>query len=277
MSQSHRSPSGHSETERLLEAARKATEHLSELSNRADTPWQPSLKDPRRLHNNYVRNLADAYLSKFAELSKSLLAAIDREDYLTYALCGRSQIEAAATLRYYVVHKYRPLIMELRQKGSVETDDYRRLLEIDDQHLRGSRFDWESFLQRRYSKMKDDIIAVLKAKGQKGQQKRADLAQSLTAQQVNVLTCVEKWADETPEALIAYNLFCELVHPNVGSNFLVSSRSSEKMYFAKNKGENVGRYIFEESFPLLLAVTHKPLAKFLTALMGTCWQEHELT
>jgi hypothetical protein len=54
---------------------------------------------------------------------------------------------------------------------------------------------------------------------------------------VNVLTCVEKWAKETPAVLIAYNLFCELVHPNIGSSFLVCSSDSDRLHFGKHKGE----------------------------------------
>ena len=48
------------ETRNLLKIARKATEQLNGFAENADTPWQPSLEDPRRLHNTYIKNLVDA-------------------------------------------------------------------------------------------------------------------------------------------------------------------------------------------------------------------------
>lgn len=49
--------------------------------------------DPRRLHNLDVRNLFACYVAKFADLASSILDAIKRDSFLTYALCGRSLIE----------------------------------------------------------------------------------------------------------------------------------------------------------------------------------------
>jgi hypothetical protein len=259
-------------TRQLLGLFKKGTEHLSAMAQKLDTPWEPDLEDPRRLHNSYVRNLVAAYPSKYADLSQAILAALDREDYLTYALCGRALIEAVATLRYYVLHQYRPLL----DKGHLNTEDFRTLIQIDDRHLRGSRFDWESFFFGRYAKMKEDAVSQLKAKGDKSQRKRAEISAAITAQQVNVLTCIEKWAVEMPEILIAYDLFCDLVHPNIGSNFLVSSVGSGKLYFSKHKGDTVGQHIFEQSFPILVSATQKPFGQYLAALMGTCWQENEI-
>jgi hypothetical protein len=42
-----------------------------------------------------------------------------------------------------------------------------QLIAIDDQHLRGGRFDWESFLFQRYSKLKEKSVARLESKGKK--------------------------------------------------------------------------------------------------------------
>jgi len=90
---------------------------------------------------------------------------------------------------------------------------------------------------------------------------------------VNVLTCIEKWAEEeTPTVLIAYNLFCDLVHPNIGSSFLVASTNDEGLYFSPTKGKSIGK---DMSFPILLAVTQKPFSTYLLMLMGTIWQDDE--
>lgn len=81
-------------------------------------------------------------------------------------------------------------------------------------------------------------------------------------QQVNVLTCLEHWAAELPEVMIVYNLFCDLVHPNIGSNFLVAATSDNRMYFSQSKGAPVGRQIFEQSFIMLISCSHKPFGDF---------------
>jgi hypothetical protein len=177
-------------------------------------------------------------------------------------------IENVAALRYYVQYQYKPIF----EKGSLSADDFRKLIEIDDKHLRGSRFDWESFLFLRYSKLKDDAVQHLKDK----KDKRKIIVDSVVQEQVNVLTFIDKWASETPEVLIAYNLFCDLVHPSIGSSFLVASVSKGNLYFSSFKGERVGKNIFEQSFPILLSVTHKPFGEQLMLLMGTIWHDDEI-
>jgi hypothetical protein len=252
----------------LMKAFREGTEHLRSMAEKLEVPWNPSERDLRALHNNYARNLITCYVSKFTELSEGLLDAIEKQNYLVYALNGRALIENVATLRYYVQYQYKPIF----ESGLVTPEDLRKLIEIDDRHLRGSRFDWESFLFKRYSKLKDDAVQHLKDV----KEKRKSIVDGVIQEQVNVLTCIQKWAGEAPEVLIAYNLFCDLVHPNIGSSFLVASVSSEGLYFSRFKGELVGKSIFEQSFPILLAVTHKPFGEQLTMLMATIWQDDEL-
>lgn len=254
----------------LLEVLRQGAERLTKMARRLEFPWTDELEDPRRLHSMYARNLITCYVSKFSDLSNGILEAVERSNFLVYALCGRALIETTATLRYYVNQEYKPLL----DKGQLGPDAMRTLLEIDDRHLRGTRFDWESFLFRNYSKLKEGVTAHLDAKRRK---KAPPVAQeSIIKPQVNVLTCVERWAAESPEVLIAYNLFCDLVHPNVGSTFLVASTSPEGLFFSRFRGEPVGRQIFEESLPILLSTSHKPFGPLLTMLMGTIWHDDEL-
>jgi hypothetical protein len=253
----------------LIAAFRKGTEHLVAMAKQVEYPWSPEGKDPRVIHNNYARNLVTCYVSKFADLSDGLLDAIAKKNYLSYALNGRALIENVATLRYYVQYHYKPIF----DKGILSVEDYRKLIDIDDKHLRGGRFDWESFLFKRYSTLKDDAVKYLKDK----KQKNKSITEGLIQEQVNVVTCVEKWAAETPEILIAYNLFCDLVHPNIGSSFLVASTSENKLFFSRFKGKPVGESIFEQSFPILVSVTHKPFGEQLTLLIATIWPDNELS
>lgn len=133
-------------------------------------------------------------------------------------------------------------------------------------HLRGTRFDWRSFLLRNYSKMKEDAVKQLSKNRGKN-----SVSEEINKQQVNVLTCIEKWATEAPVIMVAYNLFCDLVHPNIGSNFLVASVEAGKIYFTKHKGEMLGHQIFEESFPVLVSITHKQIGGLLATLTERIW------
>lgn len=260
------------QTLQLLEVFRQGNRHLETMAHGLDIPWMPTASDPRKLHNCYVRNLVCCYVSKVLDLSQSILDGLNRFDYLTYALCGRALIETVATLRYYVLHRYKPLL----DKGNLLPEDVRQLIQIDDQHLRGTRFDWESFLFQNYTKLREDAAKQMSEKREKNRQASAASSEGTVAKQVNVLTCVEKWSTEAPEVLIAYSLFSDLVHPNLGSNFLVASADSEKLYFTKHKGAMIGHRVFEQSFPILLSVALKPFGRFLAALMATRWQDDEL-
>ncbi len=251
----------------LINTLRKGTEHLVNMAKGLEFPWNPTLDDPRKLHNMYVRNLITAYVSKFADLSNGILLAIDQQNFLMYALCGRALIETTAILRYYVTEQYKPLL-DKRQLGSA---DMQRLIQIDDQHLRGAKFDWESFLFQRYSKLKEDAVARIESKGRKPKRPEPETL----PQQVRIGDCVHSWARETPGVRIAYDLFCDLVHPNIGSTFLVASTSSDGLYFSRFRGEPVGRAILEQSLPILLSVTHRPFGDYLVVLMGTVWQDDE--
>jgi hypothetical protein len=255
-------------TSELIELFRQGAKHLSNMASNLDFPWSPDVDDPRKLHNVYARNLITCYVSKYAQLCETILLSVDNKNYMTYALAGRSLIEITATLRYYVHFKYRPLL----DRGALTLDEMKELIEIDDRHLRGGRFDWESFLFQRYEKLMDDAVKYLGSKSAK--QKK--VVEGIIAEQVNVLTCIEKWANDSPLVLVAYNLFCDLVHPNIGSSFLVASTCESGIYFTPSKGRSVGADIFEQSFPILLAVTHEQFSESLLQLIGTIWQDDEL-
>ena len=121
----------------LIKIFSQGTFHLKKMAESLDFSWEPNQDDPRKLHNNYIRNLITCYVSKFSDLSDAILYSIEKENYLVYALAGRSLIETTANLRYYVFHQYKPLL----DKQSLSNKDMQSLIDIDDRHLRGSRFD----------------------------------------------------------------------------------------------------------------------------------------
>jgi len=71
-------------------------------------------------------------------------------------------------------------------------------------------------------------------------------------------------------------LFCDLVHPNIGSSFLVASIYNEQMYFKPTEGRSVGEDIFQQSFPILVSVTQKTFGAHLVMLMSTIWLDDEI-
>jgi hypothetical protein len=111
----------------LIEVLRKGTEHLVNMAKGLEFPWNPTLDDPRKLHNMYARNLITAYVSKFADLSNGVLLAIEQQNFLMYALCGRALIETTAILRYYLVEQYKPLF----DKGQLGREEMRQLIELE--------------------------------------------------------------------------------------------------------------------------------------------------
>lgn len=247
----------------------QSADRLRAMSEKMDGPWVPDTSDPRRLHNTYIRCLVTAYSSKFAELLSVSLASIHSRHYLGYALAARALIETTATLRYYVIHQYKPLL----DKGELTIRDLKTLIDIDDRHLRGGRFNWEAFLSRNYEKLQAGAEAQLAA----SKSKQRYVAQGIITEQVNVMTCIEKWAKEVPTVLVTYGLFCDLVHPNIGSGFLVASTDATGLHFCPSKGPSVGESILEQSLPFLVACTLKPFGDHLAMLIASIWQDDEVS
>jgi len=246
----------------LLRKFELGTNRLTKISDILSITWNPSAKDPRIFHNHYIDLIFATFVIKIAQLSESIIIAINRSDYLSYALAGRSLIEHTAMLWYYIQIKYLPLF----KKKNLNYSDLKKLIDIDDKYFRGSRFDWESFLFKNYKKMKENAIKKLKK-----HKVEIDFIQ-----QVNAKTCIEHWGKLYPEVLIGYDLFCDLVHPNIGSNFLVSGIEENKLIFSRNIQNMNGFYIFKESFPILLTLTTQEMTKILPELLMLKWREDEI-
>ena len=259
-----------SDTKRLLDTIREGTARLRGMAQSIDIRWDPTTPDPRKLHNNYARNLVACYSTKMADLSEAALLALQSLNYLVYALCGRAMLETVATLHYYVTHEYARLLA----KPSIDSDGLRKLVELDDQHLRGTRFDWESLLAGDYSTLMRDARARRQQRGNKGSSSNAK--RPTTAKPVRIGDCIDRWAEEHDGVRVVYELLCDLVHPNMGSNLLVASIDSHDLYFTKHKGRPVGHTIFEQTLPLIVSVTHKPFGDDLVRLMATIWHDDEL-
>lgn len=250
----------------LIVRLRQGTEHLHGMARKLEIPWNPVQDDSRRLHNMYVGNLVTSYVSRFSELCDGVVDGIENRDYLVYALCGRALIEVTAILRYYILREYKPLF----DRTDLDSSGMKRLINIDDRHLRGTGFDWESFALKRYAQLRDEARA---RRGHGSARRQSDPGG--LPKQIPVGRCINSWSKEVANVGVAYDLFCDMVHPNTGSSFLVASTGPGGLYFSKSRGDPVGTTIVEQTLMLLLSITQKPFGQYLTALMGTMWQEDE--
>ena len=145
-----------------------------------------------RVHNMYVRNLVTSYVSRFSELCNGVVAALERGDFLVYALCGRALIETTAILRYYVMRKYKPLL----DKKILSGDGMKTLIEIDDRHLRGTGFDWGGIHV-------PPLFEAQRRRGHKRSGRRAELG--AMPGQIPIGRCIDSWSKETSSVGVAYD------------------------------------------------------------------------
>ena len=244
----------------MIETFQRGINHLNNMAKKTEIAWNPGLQDPRRLHNMYVRNLFTSYVSRFSELGNGVLAGIQQKNYLVYALCGRALKETTAILRYYVIREYKPL----QDKGNLNARDMKMLLEIDDRHLRGTGFDWSSFMFRRYSQLREN---ARKRRGHKTSDRRT--VSGAMPEYMPIRRCIDSWSKEDAIFGVSYDLFCDMVHPCAGSSFLVASTGTDGLYFSKFKGDRVGAQIVEQSLPILITTTMRPFGDYLEMLIGT--------
>jgi hypothetical protein len=207
----------------LLDNFEQVTEAMCQLSGNQFL-WDPP-DDPRSVLNHYLDVLWSVHVCKFDELCRALIGAVNRGEFIVYGLVGRSLIEHAAVLRYYFMNRIKPTVEEAVRTGSVSVQQIGVIVKELDRFLRGGRFNWEAFFSGDFDKLVSD------------KQEQPPYAQ------VNVLTCVQKWAKETPRVIDLYDLFCDLVHPNIGSTFLITKQFTNGIGFGGKEGERVGKQI----------------------------------
>lgn len=238
------------QTERLLRA-RTATLAPEQLSNHT----------PQVLIAGYFRFLYAQYLAKYAELTSSLIDAANHKTYLVFALCGRSLLELTALLRYYI-KKLQPHIDEAVRAGVVNVDVQRAIIEVLDQQARGGRFDWLEF---HFGDRAEFAARLVENRRKREVQKKSAVTQ-LNPEQVNVQTTIDQWAKEHPAIALAYDYFCELVHPNLGSNFLVMGATGSNLTIGESSNKEIADGLCDEAIRLLAATAIRDGAKYLAVL-----------
>jgi len=170
----------------------------------------PATLNPVEFYNLAIDFGVSVYAAKLLQLFESIEHAIENETYLIYAQSGRAVLENVATLRYYSKHVDIVAASEAWKGKSLTDPILRKANDTIDRFLRGNRFAWDAFIEGRFDELTrtphQDHLA-----------------------QVNSTTCLQKWFKESPKFEPLYLIFCDLVHPNLGSNLLTMGVRDSKL------------------------------------------------
>ena len=219
------------------------------IAEKQKIPLEPPSKEADLAHNHYIKVIYNTQLLKFASLGDLLIHAIKHNNYLSYGLAGRALIEHVAAWRYYLVEKYSKLIIAGKE---LSFEDMLELIRLDEQFLFGTKFDWPQWLNQDYAALENTYRQSLQDK----KNKKTPEAPS-KHKPVNVLTCVEKLATALPKFGVFYDMFCDLVHPNIGTNFILYSISREGSIAIDRSCEiQIGQKLIEDTFGDLMLLTY---------------------
>lgn len=191
--------------------------------------------------------LYGVYIAKYRELLNNLIRSTEYEEFLVFALCGRAIIETTATLRYYN-KKIQTVISNAQNLDAFSQNELSQIIVLLDKHAKGGRFDWNDFWKLSYQDMAEKLVAARKNKNGKENQKMNN------PQQVNILTTIDSWATDEQLVALAYEFFCELVHPNIGSNFVVMGVKNDSLQVGGETIKSVGRGLAIEGIQFLAPI-----------------------
>jgi hypothetical protein len=175
------------------------------------------------------------YGAKLQVSCRALVGCLRDGNHFVYGMLGRSLLEHAAVLRYYAHEKILPIVDQAGSAVNLSDDQVAEIGDLLDRYLRGQRFDWSN------------LAAQLRAQG-------LAVPPQPQVSQINILTCFERWARHEPAVERLYALFCDLVHPNLGSNLLVLGVRDGQLVVGADDAEPLGGLIVASTLPALTAV-----------------------
>jgi hypothetical protein len=215
-------------------------------------------------HNHYMKVIYNTQLQKISALGNGLIRAIEGDEFLVYGLMGRSLLEHISVWRYFLVNEYSKIIT------STGMDDFERglaLIEIHKRFLFGTKFDWSTWLSggNAADTLESAYLNSLNTKAGKYKP---------IIKSVQVGECVRAISSQLPKYGVYYDLFCDFVHPNVGSNLLGYSISSEGVLELVKEGDIIlGRKLIEETFPHLADLTFGQVSELTKSHFSMLWGE----
>lgn len=167
-------------------------------------------------YNKYMDFAVSVYADKFKQLYSVLALALESEWYLVYAQCARAIIEHTAYCRYFSVNKNCQELKRAFEANELTDAQTNRALEDLDRFVRGTRFSWDAFVEKRFAELnKQPHQPHLK--------------------QIHINDCLRDWYQEKPNLEHLYDLLCDLVHPNFGSTLMIV-RSMDREVVAGGSG-----------------------------------------
>ena len=207
----------------------------------------PAAIDPRALQTLPPDECAHAYLqfifaiysAKFIELTASLIQSTIDGRFLIFGFCGRGLIETTATLRYYN-QKLTTIIKRASDRDALLPEEYAQIIRLLDDHARAGRFDWSFLWSEGRSAMTKRILA------ERPGSKKSDGKKQSNPVQINATTMVDAWSKDEPGVALIYHYFCDLVHPNMGSNLLMMGEDKRGLIVAADVTKTVGTVLVIE-------------------------------
>ncbi len=254
------------DAELAMRAAEQQLQDTRRLVENLEQCFDPTkFLNPREVintHNMLLDAIARASMLKHYLLNASIIRSVNAADFFSYALAGRALLELAATLRYYKHDLIMPLLDKRVSHQGLSLDEQLQLMEIEDKLLRGGRFDWPSFVLNKFDELQAAYAeAQKKPKGSPVTIKEPDA--DIQPTQVNVLTCIQRWARQEPMIGIVFDLFCDMVHPNVGSTLCIAIQGADGTTFAfpdeHDYRKSFGLALFHKSYPLLQALAARDI------------------
>jgi hypothetical protein len=228
--------------------------------------FPPPPDDILVVHKNHVTAILASTAARYVSLTISLIEAVNRFDFLTYALVARSIVEIVATLRHLLVEKLDPITQNMT--GPITSEEVKKLLAEEDIYLRGTRFDWNEFLENDFLPLKERYAEWLEEKKKDKTAKKWKPGRTPPKEQVNVATCLEKWARVEPGIGVLYDLLCDMVHPNIGSVMSIMITDKEQIRFKVRHPSSGGFRLFLSSFPVFMKLTGEERAGLMERLLG---------
>lgn len=201
-------------------------------------------KHPYEILGQFFKFIHVSYVEKFRDLVGGFICSINDRQYLLAALCGRSLIESTATLRYYnaaVMKKAR--VSAEREISGLDIDFLQDAFRLAEQHMKGSRLNWVDFFTSDKRNFIHDLVEREKRRLAKEKPRKEEY---LTSPPIGKF--MDSWFDDEPELVaLSYNFFSELVHPNLGSNLLLTGVSEGKVQVGRNSNRAAGKAICREA------------------------------
>lgn len=222
------------------------------VSSKQTSPIEPETKMADEAHDHYIKAIYNIQLRKLAKLGGLITSSVLNKDPLAYSLAGRSLLENIATWRYFLVSKYAKVFPNNDMTDDEYFESLEKLIQISRHFIFGTRFDWDTWLAGDSAALEENYLSELKMK----KKKQSPAANVDRVNAVNVLTCIQKLSEELPSFGTNYELFCDMIHPNVGSNMFICGITRDgKVSLDEMADIHLGEKFIDRTLKTLLDLT----------------------